>query len=289
MAAEILRVMLDNGVIQREEVTITEADGLPQLDSGKPNVKTFVRLVPPALEKPSATSLGSPLLTYPTAIEDAVMVTPVERTYVGDGELPEVATKQLRNPDVDNTAQQKQVIENEQKTPYYVNSRMVSLFAALGRDNIIALFGSPENGRVFNTNHAKSVEGLNRGIIAGFDQLMGTVAEAQGVARVAGQSVEQVPIHYAFNMTRVARAQMLGRYNPQSNKLMREAILPTRATLNMNTRQGYNNLMLGVAQALGISVHKMHHKDAIAKAEAMVSGTGALRSEERRVGKECRL
>lgn len=276
MAAEILRVMLDNGVIQREEVTITEADGLPQLDSGKPNVKTFVRLVPPALKKPSATSLGSPLLTYPTAIEDAVMVTPVERTYVGDGELPEVATKQLRNPDVDNTAQQKQVIENEQKTPYYVNSRMVSLFAALGRDNIIALFGSPENGRVFNTNHAKSVEGLNRGIIAGFDQLMGTVAEAQGVARVAGQSVEQVPIHYAFNMTRVARAQMLGRYNPQSNKLVREAILPTRATLNMNTRQGYKNLMLGVAQALGISVHKMHHKDAIAKAEAMVSGTGAL-------------
>ena len=105
---------------------------------------------------------------------------------------------------------------------------------------------------------------------------MGTVAEAQGVARVAGQAIEEVPIHYAFNMTRVARAQMLGRYNPQSNKLVREAILPTRATLNMNTRQGYNNFMLGVAQALGISVHKMHHKDAIAKAEAMVSGTGAL-------------
>lgn len=276
MAAEILRVLVDNGGLGRQEVTITEAQGLPALESGKPNVKTFVRLIPPTLEKPSKDSLGSPLLTYPTAIEDAVMINPVEKTYIGEGQIPEVAEKQLRNPDVDNTPQQKQVIENEQKTPYFVNTKMVSLYAALGRDNLIALFGSPEQGRVFNTNHAKSVEGLNRGIIAGFDQLMGTVSEAQGVARVAGQAIEEVPIHYAFNMTRVSRAQMLGRYNPQSNKLVREAILPTRATLNMNVSTARDNYMLGIAQALGISVHKMLPKDAIAKAEALVNGDGAL-------------
>lgn len=273
MAAEIIRVLVDNGVLGQASQIIELP---PTTEDGKPRNRTIARLIPPVLEKPSKNSLGSPLLTYPTAIEDAVMINPVERTYIGEDQIPDVATKQLRNPDVDNTAQQKQVIENEQKTPYFINAKMVSLYAALGRDNLIALFGSPEQGRVFNTNHAKSVEGLNRGIIAGLDQLMGTVSEAQGVARVAGQAIEEVQIRYVFNMTRVARAQMLGRYNPQSNKLVREAILPTRATLNMENPDHRNGFMLGVAQALGISVHKMLPKDAIAKAEALVSGDGAL-------------
>lgn len=273
MAAEIIRVLVDNGGLGQVSQIIELP---PTTEDGKPRNSTIARLIPPTLEKPSKDSLGSPLLTYPTAIEDAVMINPVEKTYIGEGQIPEVAEKQLRNPDVDNTAQQKQVIENEQKTPYFVNTKMVSLYAALGRDNLIALFGFPEQGRVFNTNHAKSVEGLNRSIVAGFDQLMGTVSEAQGVARVAGQAIEEVPIRYAFNMTRVARAQMLGRYNPQASKLVREAILPTRSTLDMNTSTHRNNFMLGVAQALGISVHKMLSKDAIAKAEALVSGDGAL-------------
>lgn len=273
MAAEIIRVLVDNGGLGQVSQVIELP---PTTEDGKPRNRTIARLIPPVLEKPSKDSLGSPLLVYPTAIEDAVMINPVERTYIGEGQIPEVAEKQLRNPDVNNTPQQKQVIENEQKTPYFINVKMVSLYAALGRDNLIALFGSPEQGRVFNTNHAKSVEGLNRGIIAGFDQLMGTVSEAQGVARVAGQAIEEVPIRFEFNMTRVARAQMLGRYVPQANKLVREAILSTRAMLNMNNPTHQNNFMLGVAQALGISVHKMLPKDAIAKAEALVTGEGAL-------------
>ncbi len=273
MAAEIIRVLVDNGGLGH----VREVINLPPTEEdGEPRNRTIARLIPPALEKPNKDSLGSPLLTYPTAIEDAVMVTPVERTYIGEDQIPDVAQKQLRNPDVDNTPQQKQVIENEQKTRYFVNAKMVSLYAALGRDNLIALFGSPEKGRVFNVNHAKSVEGLNRGIIAAYDQLMGTVSEAQGVARVAGQAIEEVPIRFKFNMTRVARALMLGRYVPQANKLVREAILSTRAMLNMNNPTHQNNFMLGVAQALGISVHKMLPKDAIAKAEALVTGEGAL-------------
>ena len=273
MAAEIIRVLVDNGGLgyTREIIVLP-----PSEESDKPRKRTVARLIPPALEKPSKDSLGSPLLAYSTAIEDAVMVTPVERTYIGEDQIPSVAQKQLRNPDVDNTPQQKQVIENEQKTPYFVNTKMVSLYMALGRDNLIDLFGSPERGRVFNVNHAKTVEGRNRNIIAAFDQLMGTVSEVQGVARVAGQSIESVPIRFEFNMTRVARAQMLGRYSPQASKLVREAILPTRATLNMENLDHRNGFMLGVAQAIGLSVHKMLPKDAIAKAAALVTGDGAL-------------
>lgn len=273
MAAEIIRVLVDNGGLgyAREIIVLP-----PSEKSDKPRKTTVARLIPPTLEKPSKDSLGSPLLAYSTAIEDAVMVTPVERTYIGEDQIPSVAQKQLRNPDVDNTPQQKQVIENEQKTPYFVNAKMVSLYAALGRDNLIDLFGFPERGRVFNVNHAKTVEGRNRNIIAAFDQLMGTISEVQGVARVAGQSIESVPIRFEFNMTRVARAQMLGRYNSQASKLVREAILPTRATLNMENRDHRNGFMLGVAQAIGLSVHKMLPKDAIAKAAALVTGDGAL-------------
>lgn len=259
IAAEILRVMQKNNWITTETVTLTEKDGLP---AGQ--VRTVDRLIPGSIAQ------DSPLRAFPSAIEQAVLLEPEEVSYIGEGNLPPVATDQLRNPGVKNTVQQLEAIKNEQSTPYYVNPHMAGFYSGLGRDNILKLFGAGAiDQKSMNKNHAQSLEGVNRSTVAAYDHLMNTLAEVQNKGEI-----DQTPIHYGFNMTRVSRLQMLGKYNPQSNKLVREAILPTRSTLDLSTETGqdYKRYALGLAQLLGVKVHKMSAARSRAKVETMLSG-----------------
>ena len=272
MAAEMLRLFVKGGWLTETTVKLTEADGLPPLEDGKKNIKEFIRLTPAKIDK------DSPLHSFPSAIEQAVLVEPEEINYVGEGNLPKVAQDQLRNPGVKNTAQQLEAIENEQKTPYFVNHVMAGFYTALGRDNVVKLFGAGElDPNVMNVNHAKSMEGVNRSTVAAFDHLQMLLGQVANTG-----PLDQTPIHYAFNMTRVGRLQMLGKHNPQSNKLVREAILPTYSTLDLSSETGadYKRFMLGVAQLLGVKVHKELQATGRAKAEAMLSGPLAPVVEE---------
>ena len=272
MAAEMLRLFVKGGWLTEIPVKLTEADGLPPLEDGGKNIKEFIRLTPAKIDK------DSPLHHFPSAIEQAVLVEPEEINYVGEGNLPKVAQDQLRNPGVKNTAQQLEAIENEQKTPYFVNHVMAGFYTALGRDNVVKLFGAGElDPKVMNVNHAKSMEGVNRSTVAAFDHLQMLLGQVANTG-----PLDQTPIHYAFNMTRVGRLQMLGKHNPQSNKLVREAILPTYSTLDLSSETGadYKRFMLGVAQLLGVKVHKELQATGRAKAEAMLSGPLAPVVEE---------
>ena len=264
MAAEMLRLFVQGGWLTETKVKLTEADGLPALPDGKANVKEFIRLIPAKIDP------ESPIHDFPSAIEQAVLVEPEEINYVGEGNLPKVAQDQLRNPGVKNTAQQLKAIENEQKTPYFVNHVMAGFYSALGRDNVVKLFGAGDlDPKVMNVNHAQSMEGVNRSTVAAFDHLQMLLGQVANTG-----PLDQTPIHYAFNMTRVGRLQMLGKHNPQSNKLVREAILPTYSTLDLSSETGadYKRFMLGVAQLLGVKVHKELQATGRAKAEAMLSG-----------------
>ena len=264
VAAEILSVMQRGNWLTVETVSLTEKDGLP---AGQ--VRTIDRLIP---NKGEGSPLGkdSDLPSMPSVIEQAVLLEPEEVSFIGEGNLPPVAVDQLRNPGVKNTAQQLDAIKNEQSTPYFVNPHMAGFYSALGRDNILKLFGAGAiEQKSMNKNHAQSMEGVNRSTVAAFDHLMETLAQVQNQGEI-----DQVPVHYAFNMTRVARLQMLGKYNPQSSKLVREAILPTKSTLDLSseTGTGYKQYALGLAQLLGVKVHKMSPARSRAKVEALLSG-----------------
>lgn len=264
IAAEILRVMENNGWLRTEITTLTEKDGLP---AGQ--VRTVDRLIP-TTEGASPLNPESPINAFPEAIELAVMVEPEMANYIGEDAMPPVATDQLRNPGVKNTAQQLEAIKNEQATPYYVNPHMAGFYSSLGRDNVLRLFGAGNTDRqAMNENHRQSMEGVNRSTVAAFDHLQNLLAQVGNTGEI-----DQTPIRYGFNMTRVARLQMLGKYNPQSNKLVREAILPTRSTLDLSTEtgQGYKQYSLGLAQLLGVKVHKMSPARSRAKVEAMLTG-----------------
>lgn len=263
VAAEMLRLFVQGGWVEVKSIRLTTAEhGLPANEDGSPATRDFDRIVPAKIDP------ESPLFNHPSAIDQAVLVKPTDVIYVGDNNLPPVATDQLRNPGVKNTAQQLKAIENEQKTPYRVNVPVSAFYMALGKDRYIDFFGG-EIGKNLNVNHAKSVDGRRRGLATTFDHLQ------MLYGRIANNGpLDETPVHFGFDVTRVGRLQMRGKNNPQSNKGVREAVMSTYSTLDLTseTGQDYQRFMLGVAQLMGVKVHKMFQARSRAKAEAMLSG-----------------
>lgn len=240
MATEVLSSLIEMGEVTESMLDVSEIDpasnktiGLYTIDKLQDN---------DAINK------------FPTAIEEAVLVEPEEKLYLGD-DIPSVPQTQLRNPAVKNTPEQKAALKAEQATEFRVHEPMVNFYDALGRDNILELMGAGTlNPELLNVNTAKSLEGKNLSVSMAFDSLFGVIDQIR-----AQETGLETPIHYGYNMTRVGRMQMLGKNNPQSSKLVREAILPTFATIDLSSEnsQAFSDFQVGLAQALGIKVHNM--------------------------------
>lgn len=241
MATEILSSFIEMGEVKESMLDVSEID--PESN------KTIGLYTIEKLDDNDAIN------KFPTAIEEAVLVEPAEKLYLGD-DIPSVAHTQLRNPAVRNTPEQKAALKAEQATEFFVHTPMVQFYEALGKDRILELMGAGTLDKdLLNKNHAKSLEGKNRSVEDSYNQLFSVIEQV----RAQSEDISSVPIHYAYNMTRVGRMQMLGKYNPQSAKLVREAILPTKATLDLSNQnnEDFSGFQLGLAQALGIKVHKM--------------------------------
>lgn len=241
MATEILSSLIEMGEVKESMLDVSEID--PESN------KTIGLYTIEKLDDNDAIN------KFPTAIEEAVLVEPAEKLYLGD-DIPSVAPTQLRNPAVRNTPEQKAALKAEQATEFFVHTPMVQFYEALGKDRILELMGAGTLDKdLLNKNHAKSLEGKNRSVEDSYNQLFSVIEQV----RAQSEDISSVPIHYAYNMTRVGRMQMLGKYNPQSAKLVREAILPTKATLDLSNQnnEDFSGFQLGLAQALGIKVHKM--------------------------------
>lgn len=240
MATEILSSLIEMGEVKESMLDVSEIDPESNKTVG---LYTIERL-----------DDNDAINKFPTAIEEAVLLEPVEKLYLGD-DIPSVAQTQLRNPAVKNTPEQKAALKAEQATEFRVHMPMVNFYEAMGRDNILELMGAgaltPE---LLNVNTAKSLEGKNLSVSMAYDSLFGVINQIKEQEKGL-----DTPIHYGYNMTRVGRMQMLGKNNPQSSKLVREAILPTFSTIDLSNEnsQTFSDFQLGLAQALGIKVHKM--------------------------------
>ena len=240
VATEILSSLIEMGEVKESMLDVSEID---------PESNKTVGLY--TIEKLDD---NDAINKFPTAIEEAVLVEPVEKLYLGD-DIPSVAQTQLRNPAVKNTPEQKAALKAEQATEFRVHMPMVNFYEALGRDNILELMGAGAlNPELLNVNTAKSLEGKNLSVSMAYDSLFGVISQIKEQEKGL-----DTPIHYGYNMTRVGRMQMLGKNNPQSSKLVREAILPTFSTIDLSNEnsQTFSDFQLGLAQALGIKVHKM--------------------------------
>lgn len=240
MATEILSSLIEMGEVKESMLDVSEID---------PDSNKTVGLY--TIEKLDD---NDAINKFPTAIEEAVLLEPEEKMYFGD-DIPSVAQTQLRNPAVKNTPEQKAALKAEQATEFRVHMPMVNFYEALGRDNILELMGAGSlNPELLNVNTAKSLEGKNLSVSMAYDSLFGVISQIQ-----EQENGLDTPIHYSYNMTRVGRMQMLGKNNPQSSKLVREAILPTFSTIDLSNEnsQAFSDFQLGLAQALGIKVHNM--------------------------------
>lgn len=240
MATEILSSLIEMGEVKESMLDVSEID---------PDSNKTVGLY--TIEKLDD---NDAINKFPTAIEEAVLLEPEEKMYFGD-DIPSVAQSQLRNPAVKNTPEQKAALKAEQATEFRVHMPMVNFYEAMGRDNILELMGAGTlNPELLNVNTAKSLEGKNLSVSMAYDSLFGVINQIR-----EQENGLDTPIHYAYNMTRVGRMQMLGKNNPQSSKLVREAILPTFSTIDLSNEnsQTFSDFQLGLAQALGIKVHNM--------------------------------
>ena len=262
MAAELLRAMASTGLIEIKPVELTRAEHGVEKD------KTFNRIVVKKLDDKDA------LASFQDAIEVASLVQPEVTNYIGDV-IPPVAERQMNNNEVANTKNQKDGLGKEQQTIFLLNLPVISFYASLGKDNLLALFGTPlDDEDVFNDTHLKSVKSKNNSVTAAFDHLFGVLADVSNVAETAGTALDQTLIRYAYNMSRVGRMQMLGKYGPQASKLVREAILPTQSTLDLSNQNSepFTAFGLGLAQALGIKVHNQPADVSVTEVLAKLNG-----------------
>ncbi|MFP3645220.1 hypothetical protein [Paraburkholderia sp. SIMBA_054] len=267
MAAELLRTMMDTQLSVYDEETdgwkkgamLTEYQLRVDTQTGNivggsaegKSIKTLSVLVPAKARETSK------LQKFPDAIERVVSKDPALNHYL-DGERPAVPKTQMRNPLVENTAEQKDMITNETATPFKVNPHMAALYRALTVDKLVDIFGpGTVDEEKLNVNDANSKKGQRQAIVSAFNVFEDTLAAVEAHAEANSKSPEDVEIRYGYNMSRVSRLQMLGRFNPQASKLMREAVLPTQSTLNLGKREHMQAFMLGVGQAIGTKVHNM--------------------------------
>jgi hypothetical protein len=226
-----------------------------------------------AAKKADANVELSPLTKDLSLIERSVLTEPKDVNYFGD-EVPKVTQTQMNNAAVENTKPQKQMIKNEQQTVHSPNLPMIDFYEALGPDLMLKAFGEGDlAGRKLNKNHAKTLEGKNTNVASAFKALQNVMSEARAYVDNDREKLGQLPIRYAYNVSKVGRLQMLGRFNPQANKIMREAILPTWSTLDLSgaNPQHSRAFLLALGQHLDEKVHAMHDAQIEAKVAAKLA------------------
>lgn len=278
IAKELLTVMTDPDLIQIGNSKVPLIETIPvdiRAISTRENVDTVNRYRPTSLkddagERKSLVSPENPVRQFPNAIETAVLVEPEEISFLGSPPK-DVAKTQLRS-DVPVTEEQQEAARKEQAIPHYLNMPFVETITNMGEALVLRLFGGGPITDTLNENHKRSLEGQNLTIQSALRSIQELVTEAQSKAEMDGKEIDDLPIHYAYAFTVVNRLQMLGLNNPQSSKLMREAVLPTWDTIDMTLPENRIKFSLGMAQALGVKVHQISTKHMLSELTDKLAG-----------------
>ena len=277
-ALELISAMMKDGVLTRTTYTFNSTgqlysvndertglelketpkmvDGEPVLKDGKP---VMVKEKPVSVVTYTTTELdyNKPYFKYPNALDEIILSEP-EKPFFLDRERPRVPETQMRNPYVRNTPEQMKASDNEAATPFRLNTIIFDFYTSLGEEGITALYGPGQvNKDNTNVNDLETKRGQIKTRLDAFRRLNELHTQLTARAEFLGLTPEEIDVRFNYNMSRVGRMQQLGPFGPQASKLVREALLPTESTLDLNdkTGDGYKMWMLGLAQAVGIKVH----------------------------------
>ena len=222
--------------------------------------KTIRRYIPQAL--PDEVRGAGPVLSRITGLQTE------DNTYFDPADL-EVSKTQLRS-NVPLTAAEKSAQEAQQKTPHRINEPFLKLLRALSPENMVELLGS----MVFdgmNEKARESAEGKNVSVLGGFNQAMATVARIEAEAAIQGVNPVDIPTFYKYETTSTNRSMMQGKYNPQSDKTVRNLIMPQEARLDLTKAD--ERLLWDTAsiQMIGERTYAMTDAQITARAEQIFS------------------
>ncbi len=246
MAGELMLAMIATKALEQQPpiiITAKDAEGKNR------EVNRAIRYAPRKFAE------EDPVIGYPTAIEDAVLVEPEPEFFIGSPPK-NVPTTQMNNHWAELTQGQQRAVRSNNGTIYKINQTLTKFTEKLGKDLYIRLYGENDlEGRIergeLNVEHGNTLLGRNATKLAGFE------THNRLVAKLDNLGDREADIHYAHGIAKNGRLQQLGHNSPQTNKNNRELVLPTESTNDLSSKRTPDAglYQLALAQMLGVKVH----------------------------------
>lgn len=278
LARMFLEDLISRGYITPKRYAFINTDGVVSATEIKDSAKGGITIVKWEINPENHLGLDEStvenLIRTRTLLERLITTEPEAVHYVGENNIPPAARTQLRKPLVPLTRQQKITVRKANEIQYKIDPNMVSLFGAFGKDQIVELFGGDDTSDTsrFNINNLLSVDGKRKGIASAYDALQDLLLEIQSVAQAEGKPIKDVAVRYAHEFNAVNRLMLKGGFNPQSSKLMREAVLPTRVVADLTNEKNNDLFFLSLAQGLGIKIEQNDPQVSIERVKSLLNG-----------------
>lgn len=220
--------------------------------------KTIVRYIP---VKPVQVT---PEAGFSSVMDRLLNAEPENTLYFDKGQL-EVSHTQLRSS-VPLTQADKASQTKLQETPHKLNPHFAKLIKLLPVDALQKILGG-EVSEEMNKNHAASVDGKGVTVSGSRNQVDYVLGEIASQAENQGKEPQEVEVFYKYEIASQGRAMMQGKYNPQSDKVMRNLILPMIATLDLNDTEHRLAWDIASLQMLGERTYAMQPEAITARAQ----------------------
>ena len=279
MAAEIIRAFVELGMITRTPIYIDKVTNeqlipdpdyylkLQELENDeetKKKIKTVIRFEVNRFDNDA-------LYSFPTAIQEVVLVESEDVTYFGD-DIPPVPQTQLGDTTIKLSRKEKKAIAAANKTEVKTNVLQANIIMSLTQDALKVMFGGGIENEHMNKNTLAAIQGKNKTVLNAYQAMVDMLSKVDNVSKTLGKDAGEVIMRFPHTITAVGRLMMLGKYNIQSSKLLREVFLPTWSTLDLQYNQDHIDAFhLAVSQALGIKVHN-EGPESINKLRVLLSG-----------------
>ena len=206
-------------------------------------------------------------------LSDLITVKPHREFFAVGENTFDVPTHQTRNPMVKLTNKEREMIENQQNTPNYLNMPFFKLATDMGLDNLTLFQGGKqyEEGGV-NAMHERTLEGKNRTIRTSYENVVRQVEQIQAYSKKNNTQLDDTPVFMQYGIIRTGRSQALGLNSNQSDKFTRQVLMPHKTVLDMTKPEVSDQFWMTIAQGLGVKTEKDLRAVAVQKAKDMAFG-----------------
>lgn len=184
---------------------------------------------------------------------------PADDVIYFDPQNIEVSDTQQHSP-VPLSAAERKAQERQQNTGFTLNLPFLKVFNLFSDKNMVDMLGTPIEDAM-NVATRESAEGKNITVLGGVRQVRSVSERISAEAEARGVSPDQVPVYYRFESISTARSMMRGRYNPQSDKGMRQALTSMKSVADLTNPDHMTLWNTAALQMLGERVYAMKPAD----------------------------